>query len=225
MPEFNPSSPGAFLRSAPAVAVSLLLVGQIGAFHLVHTQEYVPHPPHLQQFQTSIGNFQMVSESQLDEETQSFLKADDTLNRSYAGPNGSLSLFVAFFLSQRAGVTPHSPKVCLPGNGWAEVSSSRFATTVPGEPAPITVNRYIVSHGDERDLVLYWYQNRHHVMADEIFSKLYLIWDGLRYHRSDEALVRVIVPIAAGRQEAAEQYALEFIRSFYMPLKQRMWSD
>ena len=214
-----------FLRTTPALVLSLLLVAEIVVFHLVPTQEYLPPPPHLVQFESSVANFRMVSETPLDNESELFLKADDTLNRTYAGPGGTLNLFVAFYLSQRAGVTTHSPKVCLPGAGWTPETSSRISITVPGEPGPIPVNRYVVSNGEDRDLVLYWYQDQHRVMADEYFSKLYLIWDGLRYHRSDEAMDRVIAPITAGRQEAAEQYALEFIRSFYMPLKRQMWSD
>ena len=44
-------------------------------------------------------------------------------------------------------------------------------------------------------MVLYWYQGAHRAVASEYLSKVYLMWDSLRYHRSDEALVRVIVPV------------------------------
>ena len=65
------------------------------------------------------------------------------------------------------------------------------------------MNRYIVSHGEERDLVYYWYQNPHRVTANEYLSKFYLIWDALRYRRSDEALVRVIT---TAKEPAAEAH-------------------
>src|SRR5437764_222725 len=83
---------------------------------------------------------------------------------AYAGP-GDVDLFVAFFKSHRARVTPHSPKVCLPGNGWTPESSTTISVKVPGEDSPISVNRYVVTHQEERSLVLYWYQNAHRVMA------------------------------------------------------------
>src|ERR1035441_3394337 len=88
------------------------------------------------------------------------------------------------------GVTPHSPKMCLPANGWAEESSRIVSVKVPGEPAPIPVNRYIVEKDGQRKLVLYWFQNWRRATADEYLSKVYLIYDSIRYRRSDEALIR-----------------------------------
>src|ERR1039458_3496018 len=67
--------------------------------------------------------------------------ADRLLSRSYfhvpAGPFANL--FVAWFGSQRDGTRqPHSPKVCLPGNGWIpEVAGEITLNTVAGA---ITVN-------------------------------------------------------------------------------------
>jgi EpsI family protein len=134
-----------------------------------------------------------------------------------------VDLFVAFFKSQRAGVTPHSPKVCLPSNGWTEESSSIISVSVPGEPAPIPVNRYIVSHEEQRSLVLYWYQSAHRVIANEYLAKFALIFDSLRYRRSDEALIRVIVPISGQAEAGGEERAIRFIQTIYQPLKQQMW--
>jgi EpsI family protein len=166
----------------------------------------------------------LVRQTPIDYYTQSFLKADDTLTRDYAGP-GDVQLFVAFFKSQRGGVTPHSPKVCLPGNGWTPENSGVLSVRVPGESAPISVNRYIVRHDEDRSLVLYWYENPHRVIANEYLSKFYLILDALRYHRSDEALVRVTTPIGGKDDAAAERHAIEFIQAVYLPLKRQMWSQ
>ena len=170
------------------------------------------------------GPYRMIQEMQVDSETMSLLKADDTVSRSYVGPGGLLTLFVAFFKSQRGGVTPHSPKICLPGAGWTPEESSVIQVTVPGVAGQIPVNRYVVRHGEERSLVLYWYATAHHLVADEYLAKLYLMDEGLRYHRSDEAIYRVIVPVTNG-SDAAERQAIEFIRSFYPPLKHQMWSS
>jgi EpsI family protein len=222
MPEEKTSSPFGFLRSRAAIAVTALLAVEIAIFYTVPTKEYIPSPPPLEQFATVIGPWAMVRSMPVDAYTQSFLRADDTLMRDYAGP-GNVGLFVAFFKSQRGGVTPHSPKVCLPGNGWTPESSRIISVAVPGETAPIPVNRFVVTHDEDRSLVLYWYQNPRRATANEYLSKIYLIFDALRYHRSDEALIRVIVHMQGSSDRGAEEHAIRFIQDLYQPLKRQMW--
>jgi EpsI family protein len=212
-----------YLRSTPALVVSLLLVGQIMAFHLLPTSEYVPTQAQLKSFQRTLGDWQMVSESEIDKETQELLKADDSMSRTYVDKDGvGLNLFVAFFKSQRAGVSPHSPKVCLPGSGWTPEDSQTLSVQVAAEQGPIEINRYAVSRGEYKSIVLYWYQTPHRVVASEYAAKLYLMADSLRYRRSDTWLVRVVSPVQNGDTQAAESRALRFIRSFYGPLKSYM---
>lgn len=216
--------PLAFLRTGPAWLVTAILVVEIALFYAAPTAEYTPHPPPLTSFQHDLPGWQMTQESQIDAYTESFLKADDTLSRAYTGADGPLTFFVAFFKSQRGGVTPHSPKICLPGSGWTPEESRTISLSVPGERGPIPVNRYIVRHGGDRSLVLYWYSTAHHVVADEYASKLFLMYEGLRYRRSDEAVYRVIVPITRG-EAAAEADGVRFIQTLYAPLKRQMWSQ
>jgi len=222
MPE-SPSSRLRFLLGGPARLVTLILVVEIALFYVAPTAEHVPNPPPLGTFEHDIGSWRMVREMEVDADTQTFLKADDTLSRAYVGPDGIVTLFVAFFKSQRGGVTPHSPKICLPGAGWTPEQSGIISVNVPGERSAIPVNRYIVRHGAERSLVLYWYATAHHVMADEYISKLYLMYEGLRYRRSDEAVFRVIVPIVRG-ESTAEKQGVEFIQSLYQPLRRQIWA-
>lgn len=224
MPERSIAFP-AFLRRAPVLAVSLVLALQIGIFYGGPTAEHIPNPPPLKDFPAEVLGWRTVQEMPLDPETQAFLKADDTLNRVYTGPSGGASLFVAFFRSQRAGTTPHSPKVCLPGAGWSQESSRIVSMAVPGEPKNIDVNRYIVSRGENRSLVYYWYATQHYVVAGEYAAKALLMLEGIRYRRSDESLVRVITPIAGQNEAGADAVATGFIRSVYDPLKRHMWSN
>lgn len=212
-----------FLRSGPARLVTILLALEIALFYAAPTAEYVPHPPPLSSFPHDAGEWKMIQELPLDKETQTFLRADDTVSRAYMGPNGPLTFFVAFFKSQRGGVTPHSPKICLPGAGWTPEGASVISVRVPGEKRPIPVNRYIVRHGEDRSLVLYWYSTAHYVVADEYAAKLYLMYEGLRHRRSDEAVFRVIVPILRGDNEAQNE-AVRFIQTLYEPLRRQMWA-
>ena len=221
MPKHN--SPFGFMRSKAALAVALVLAAEIVLFYALPTKEKVPSPPPLDILAATVGPWTMVKEYPLSPDAAALLKADDTLSRDYQGP-GNEELFIAFFKSQRAGVTPHSPKMCLPANGWEEESSRIISVKVPGESAPIPVNRYIVEKEDQRKLVLYWFQNWHRATADEYLSKLYLIYDSIRYRRSDEALIRVVTPIAGETDPPAEEHAIQFLQAIYQPLKQQLWS-
>ncbi len=128
---------------------------------------------------------------------------DDYLFRSYGVGDDGFSVYVGYYASQSKGHTIHSPKNCLPGAGWEALSSRPQAiTTANGRT--VTVNRYLLQRGDARALVLYWYQGRGRVEYDEYKVKWDLLVDSSLHQRSDEALVRVVVPIQDGEDAAAE---------------------
>jgi EpsI family protein len=137
----------------------------------------------------------------------------DFLLRIYRNPalaQPYVDLFVAYFPSQRAGDTIHSPKHCLPGAGWLPVESSRVTLTLATH-APFVANRYVIAKGDERQLVLYWYLAHDRVVASEYWAKFYLVADAIRMNRSDGSLVRLTTAIADGESaDAAQQRLLSF---------------
>ena len=206
-----------FLRSTQGRVLSVLLLSQVAVFYALPSTERVSLARPLQQLPATLADWNLVQEQKLETEVLDLLKADDTVSRVYQRANSDqiATLFVAFFKSQRAGVSPHSPKVCLPGAGWTPSESKDVTITVPGRPDPITVNHYIVSKENQRMVVLYWYQSRDRVVADEYSAKLYSMVDSMRYNRSDTSIVRVIVPAPAAYQDQADQVAVEFIQSVY----------
>jgi EpsI family protein len=105
-----------------------------------------------------------------------------------------VDLFIAYFPSQRAGATIHSPKNCLPGSGWFPVQADRITIHVPGHSA-FPANRYLIAKGEERELVLYWYWAHDRAVASEYAAKIYLVTDAIRMNRSDGSLVRVSIPL------------------------------
>jgi EpsI family protein len=119
-------------------------------------------------------------------------------------------LFIAYFRSQRAGDTIHSPKNCLPAAGWTPVESSIITLSLPGHD-PFPSNRYIISRGDSRQLVLYWYWAHDRGVASEYWARFYLVADSMRMNRSDGALVRITTAMYPGETAAAaEQRILPF---------------
>lgn len=162
----------------------------------------------------------MLRDTAMDEDVKATLRADDYLARDYVGPAREVvNLFVAFFKSQRAGQTPHSPKNCLPGSGWVWSVSDMIPVSIAGRATPVEVNRYTVSKGEDKAVVLYWYQSRDRVVAGEFQAAALTAWDALRYHRTDTALVRVVVPIAGNRDEAATRAGVEFVQTIFSTLR------
>ena len=205
-----------FLRNRSAQVLTLLLLAQASLIGVLAPAEKVSLSRPLAQIPEQLSTWNSISDNVIEPEVQELLKADDTLNRTYqeAGSSAYANLFIAFFKTQRAGVAPHSPKVCLPGAGWVPTESDTMDIPISGRATSIHVNRYIVAKGDEKSVVIYWYQTPYRVMASEFTAKFYTMVDGLRYHRSDTALVRVVVPVI-GTEKAAESEAVQFIRGFF----------
>jgi EpsI family protein len=174
----------------------------------------------LSAFPRTVGPWQLEQEGHIEKEELDVLKADDTLTRSYTAPEGGANLFIAFFKTQRQGQSPHSPKNCLPGSGWQPSETGRIDVAIPGDPAgTININQYVVSKGGAQSVVLYWYQTQGRVIADEFAAKFYLVSDSIRNHRSDTALVRVVVPIPPGQTPQAEKIGTDFVKTFYPVVK------
>ncbi len=112
----------------------------------------------------------------------------------------SFSVYVGYYDSQTQGRTIHSPKNCLPGSGW-EALESEVATVVTPS-GPVRVNRYLLQNEDARALVLYWYQGRGRVQASEYLVKWDLLRDAALRQRSDEALVRIVVPLSGSEEDS-----------------------
>lgn len=108
------------------------------------------------------------------------------------------SIYVGYYDGQTTGKTIHSPKNCLPGSGWEALGST--VASVQTLDGTVEVNRYLLQNGDVRALVLYWYQGRGRVQASEYLVKWDLLRDAALRHRSDEALVRIVVPLVGSEE-------------------------
>jgi EpsI family protein len=135
------------------------------------------------------------------------------------GDQHGFTLYIGYYDRQTQGRTIHSPKNCLPGSGWAPLASGRATiTTMAGS---VTVNRYLLQKDNRRALVLYWYQGRGRVAFNEYRVKWDLLRDATLKHRSEEALVRVVVPVTSSADSAfdlAADVAQRVIPNLYRAL-------
>jgi EpsI family protein len=153
----------------------------------------------------------------LTQDTLDVLGKGDFLNRVYSVPPtaGSppvppVSLFIGYFASQRTGQTMHSPQNCLPGAGWT-FDSKTYTTIQDITGKNFNVGEYIISNGDTKQFVIYWYQAHGRSVPNEYAAKGYMVTDAIRMNRTDGALVRVITQVMPSESlESAEARAVHF---------------
>jgi len=147
------------------------------------------------------------------------LKLDDYLLADFNDGIGSpVNLYMSYYKSQRKGEAVHSPRSCLPGGGWQlRDFSQRTLNNVQIDGRPLRVNRTLIELGNERELVYYWFQQRGRVITNEFAVKWYLFWDALTRHRTDGALVRLIVPLPPASSVAESDRRLTDLASRIAP--------
>jgi exosortase D (VPLPA-CTERM-specific) len=226
---------GALLRPNKQLvgAVVLLTAAALASFFIANREEIVPARTSLASFPLAIGEWRgrpgEISLEELDE-----LKLTDYIIASYnqPGANSAVELYVAYYDSQRKGASIHSPRACLPGGGWVIDEFGQVPVKGAGPddgPASdgsdtLIVNRSLISLGDQRMLVYYWFQGRGRTITNEYLAKWYIFWDSMTRNRTDGALVRVLtmVPDSANIDEA-DQRLQEFVvkaaprLSYYVP--------
>jgi EpsI family protein len=128
-----------------------------------------------------------------------------------------INLYIAYFPTQKAGDTIHSPQHCLPGAGWVPTSRAVVQVVRP-DGSSFPANRYVVSNAEEKRLVLYWFQAHGREVASEYWAKYYLVSDSVRMNRSDGALVRLMTPLLDDESPDAAETRLMKLGSQFLPL-------
>ena len=175
----------------------------------------------LDEFPTSLGDWTAVSDQKMDNQSMEVLQVDDYFMRSYRNFKGDvIGLYIGYFKSQREGKGIHSPRQCLPGAGWVPVHTAVYQMKLAGlNPEIVSVNKFVMGKGLDRQLYLFWYHGRGRIYANEYWNKIYLIWDGLTRKRTDGALIRVNHPITGNTDDALKTES-DFIQLFLPLLKE-----
>jgi EpsI family protein len=201
---------------ALVLSAGILLAGLYGS-HLAGRERAVPRQA-LASLPRALGDWPAAVDVPLGNDALAVLGVDDYVSRTYLSTTSApaVNLYVGYYDSQRQGDTIHSPQNCLPGAGWQAIEGGRVRLEL-GDRTEI-VNRYVIQKGLDRQVVLYWYQGRGRVVANEYANKFWLMVDAARLHRSNGALVRVIA--SAGRSTggslaAADTAATSFTRTLF----------
>jgi exosortase D (VPLPA-CTERM-specific) len=214
---------GAFrMNSSPlrfAMAAGLMLATAIGLQAHSRT-EYFPPRAALSSLPSQIDGWTGTDDT-LDQATLDILGPGEFLLRNYENTSQPqspwINLWIAYFATQKAGDTIHSPQHCLPGAGW--VPTSREVVRIMGpDGSSFPANRYVVANAEDRRLVLYWFQAHGREVASEYWAKYYLVSDSIHMNRSDGGLVRLMTPMLEGESPDAAQARLMKMGSQFLPL-------
>lgn len=203
-------------RTTPRFVLAAVLIASAALFLQAHSRSEV-FPPRLplQSFPQQLGAWTSYDVA-MDKDVLEVLGPGDFLLRIYQNQQqkqAPIDVFIAYFPSQRAGDTIHSPQHCLPGAGWTPMENRRIQLSVPGHD-PFPVNRYLIAKGDARQVVLYWFWAHDRGVASEYWAKFYLVADSIRMNRTDGALVRLTTPMYPGETvDAAVERIMPFTSS------------
>src|SRR5438309_1881756 len=168
------------------IVLTLTLVAAAVCLRASTTEERVPLRRPLAEMPWTMGEWQAIRQQDFDPATVAVLRADDYVSRNYVRPSeDQADLYVGYYETQRQGDTVHSPMNCLPAAGWQLLTMDR--TSLAAGSRSLVVNRDTIQKGLDKRLVLYWYQSHGRAIASEYLGKMYLVLDGLRFHRTDGA--------------------------------------
>jgi len=194
------------------IFIMLLLAGA-GIYMGYHRDLEVPLGRPFGEFPASHEGWRMIGQANLGENILKVLMPTDYLSRRYAREDGSsVDMYLSFFNGGPDAGRIHSPKHCLPGGGWTELSSMHTTLDLGGEA--VNLARAVYAMGNKREVIYYWFSMRGRTMSDEFSLKLAEITGSMFHRRRDQSFMRISVQ-GDGAQEAAERQIEDFLRDFY----------
>jgi len=171
-----------------------ILILLVSVSHIMGSRSFLPPPTDLQHdFPRVIGSYKATDDVSLDSSVMDILQLSDFINRAYISNNNAVWLYVGYVNSQDSMPLIHTPTGCLPGGG-NEITHRELVPWWNGGDGrqPVKVNLLYLEKGQDLDLVVYWYQERGRIIANDYMERLDLFLDAVRYGRTDGALVRFI---------------------------------
>jgi exosortase D (VPLPA-CTERM-specific) len=204
------------------IAVAILaatLAATLAVHSIVDFREKVPIRRPISQFPLVIGGWEGKRQF-LAQEFIDVLQFSDYTSIDYLKQDSlPVSMYVAYYESQRKGRSIHSPETCLPSSGWIFQQAGTRTIPLSGQnPSSITVMRAIMEKSGTRQLIYFWFNQRGRILTNPYQMKFYNVWDALVLKRTDGALIRVISPVASVEKiEDTEKRLQSFMRDI-MPL-------
>ena len=109
----------------------------------------------------------------------------------FSSTGGKVNLYIAYYHDQKKGVAPHSPTVCIPGDGWVIKSDEKLQLQSKNNTT-IDVSRLLISKGNKKIITYYWLKQGSKVFYQQLMARLDLVRYVIQENRSDAALIRMV---------------------------------
>lgn len=193
--------------------VVYLLLGLTALFLQSHETVAVPVNKPLTDIPTQLDEWTMSAQSRFSPEVLANLKPSDYLFRVYKDSEGNkATLYLGYHSGGPDSGPIHSPKHCLPGGGWFELSEVKRKIQVADGSLPLVEAVY--QHGDQKEMFLYYYQVKGKALTDEYSLKFAEITNSILYNRRDSAFIRVSLQFN-GEHSVAAAVGEDFLKKIY----------
>lgn len=193
-----------------------ILFAAVGVVITTHRDAAIPTNRSLKEFPEQVQSWHMSKRGEFSDNILNVLKPTDYLSRQYQSADGKVvNLYVGYHGGGKKGGEIHSPKHCLPGSGWYEVSTQRGKLAAPG--TTINLVRATYQKGDSQELFLYWFQVRDRSVSNEYFLKAAQILNSILHNRRDATFIRISIPVVSDVTQAnstGEQFVRDFSPHF-----------
>jgi EpsI family protein len=152
----------------------------------------------------------------IDERIVRELKLDDYANQNYTKGVDTVSLYIGHYFTARKVGAAHDPLVCFPGQGWhlMEKGEGEFVLK-RNKRERIEYATMTILKGQEKQLVIYWFQSFDETSSNTLKQKLKSMWTRLSKKRGDNAFVRIMIPYGDSSKEQLVAKAEDFVEVFY----------
>jgi exosortase D (VPLPA-CTERM-specific) len=202
------------------ILVSLLFGASIVSHYIDGREDVIPSRKAFLNFPIQLDKW-LGRNDYIDTKTLSFLQLTDYVIINYTNPKsgGNVNFYSAYYQSQRDGVSVHSPKGCIPGDGWQITHiDQRDIPDLKIDDNPLRYNRAIIEKGESRQLVYYWFQQRGRTITNEYLVKWYLFYDAIAMNRTDGSLIRLVTNVGTGENVDAADHRLQSFLKDLIPV-------
>lgn len=190
--------------------ITCIVFAVVSSIHL-NSREHtnIEHKP-LSIFPLTIGDWK-AKESGLSSLVEAVAGASEYYYGDYSSSKGeNVNVYISYYESQRHGQIPHSPKVCIPGDGWL-IKSITPVILKDRYNNLFTANRLVITKFGKTIITYYWLKQGNNMYSQEALARIDLIRISLMENRTDGALVRLVTEVASGESiHQADNRLLKF---------------